>query len=119
VDRGYSNYRQHQQQGREPLLTYRAALEAEPSRRAADWAPYWFYLDVGFYGRQLQRYFDAFGKDRVKIFLLEDLQKNAPAVYREAFAFLGIDARFLPQDAGAQRNKAAMPHNTLVHRLLT
>lgn len=119
VDRGYSNFLQHQQQGREPLRDFRAALEAEPSRRAADWAPYWFYHDVGFYGRQLQRYCDAFGADRVKVFLLEDIQADANAVYRAAFAFLGVDPDFVPPDAGAQRNKAGMPRNTLVHRLLT
>ena len=119
IDRGYSNFLQHQQQGREPLRSYRAALEAEPSRRAADWAPYWFYLDVGFYGRQLQRYYDAFGAERVKVFLLEDLQQDAAAVYRAAFEFLGVDPSFVPPNAGARRNKAGMPRNAVVHRLLT
>lgn len=119
VDRGYSNFLQHQQQGREPLRSYRAALEAEASRRAADWAPYWFYHNVGFYGRQLQRYHDAFGADRVKVFLLEDIQADPAAVYRAAFDFLGVDPDFAPPDAGARRNKAGMPRSSLIHRLLT
>lgn len=57
------------------------------------WANY-LYLDRALYYEQVKRYFDVFGRERVKVYIFEDFIKNQEAFYRDIFNFLGVDTDF-------------------------
>jgi len=53
-----------------------------------------FYREVGKYGEQVKRYFDAFGREQVKVILYDDFKANPAAACREVFSFLEVSAAF-------------------------
>jgi hypothetical protein len=56
----------------------------------------YFYKDKGFYYKQLNRYFERFSKEKIKVLLFEDVVKNPEKVSKEIFRFLGVDDNFKP-----------------------
>lgn len=92
--------------GQEAIRDFAAALEAAPRRRQGLAIPrrvlvreFLDYTQTALFSDQVERYFDVFGRDRVKILLLDDLRADAAAVYREVLTFLDVDAGFEPEFA--------------------
>jgi hypothetical protein len=55
------------------------------------------YFSVARFAPQLERYFDTFGRDAVKVVLLEDMVAAPEKTYRQVLAFLQVDDSFLPE----------------------
>ncbi len=100
--------------GSEDINDFAEALAAEADRRAGKRIPprarnvtALFYRDVGSYAEQVERYFQAFGRDRCHVIIFEDFIRDPEAAYRDTLAFLGVDASFRPEmkvvNAGAER----------------
>ena len=60
------------------------------------------------YYEQVKRYIEVFGKNNVKIIFTEDMKKNASAVIREVYEFIGVDAAFVA-DTSKQYNEVYTP----------
>lgn len=118
VERAYSNFLHMRRDGREPLREFAAAVREEPRRRAAGWAPFWFYMERGRYHEQLQRYYAAFGRERLHVLLHEDLLRNGAAGVRRCYEVLGVDPEFQP-DLSRRFNTARVPRSRGLHLLLT
>lgn len=69
IDRAYSHYLHRVRDGTEKL-SFEDALAAEEERRAANWAPGWFYADRSLYADAVRAYRDNF--DRVLVLLFEE-----------------------------------------------
>lgn len=54
------------------------------------------YLFVSDFAPQVQRYIDTFGRNAVKVVLLEDLAAHPAETYRSILNFLAVDADFAP-----------------------
>ncbi len=108
ADRAYSNYLHCVQVGREPLGSFAEALQAEHSRMRDKWGPLWYYKHKGFYHAQVKRYFDTFGRERVGVWLYEDLRNHTSGTLGEVFRFLGVDENFVP-DASIEHNPSGVP----------
>jgi hypothetical protein len=54
------------------------------------------YVDTGHYAEQLERYHALFGKDRVKVFLTEDLRDAPERVYREMLSQISPNLQHVP-----------------------
>jgi Sulfotransferase family len=108
AERAYSNYLHCVQVGREPLGSFADALRAEESRMREKWGPLWYYRHKGFYYPQVERYFDVFGRDRVGVWLHEDLRNETQSTLGEVFRFLGVDESFVP-DASVEHNPSGVP----------
>ena len=115
IDRAYSFYWHNRRDFHEPL-SFEAALDAEPERisQRAGFASH--YLRSGLYHDQVRNYLDAFGRDRVRIWLTEDLQADATAVCREAFEFLGVEP--LAVDTSTIYNRSGPVRSQALGRLL-
>jgi hypothetical protein len=83
-------------------LPFPKALEAE-ARRMADpefrhqresWHGNFYYFNRAQYLPQVQRYLEAFDRERVMIVLFEDMSRNPLETCRAAFAFLGVEPGF-------------------------
>jgi hypothetical protein len=54
------------------------------------------YTRVARFSEQVERYFEAFGRESVKVTLYDDLEADTEGTYREVLRFLGVDPRFSP-----------------------
>jgi hypothetical protein len=87
--------------GDEDLLDLRQALSAEPARARGERVPArlrfperLLYSRVARFAEQLERYFERFGREPVRVILHDDLARDPARVYRETLAFLGVDPDF-------------------------
>ena len=108
---------QHAQElfmGQEDIEDLEAALAAEPDRArghrspAGSTQPYLLrYTWLVRYADHVERYLDAFGRDRVHVTLFEDFQRDTPAAYAEVVRFLGCDPGFQPAFPIVNKRKGA------------
>ena len=84
---------------REDIPDFAQALAAEPARRAGQRIPPYctfvrglYYSEIARYTAQVQRYIDAFGRDRVHIILFEDFKTDPEAAFRGVLDFLQVDS---------------------------
>lgn len=85
-----------------------AQIEAELDRDVAD---RWL-IRTNEYHRHLRDYFDRFGRDRVKVILLEDLKSDTLGTLQEVARFLEVDPDGMEQvDHETVHNPFGMPRN--------
>jgi hypothetical protein len=116
VERAYSHFKARLRDRVEHHKDFRAALAAEADRQQRK-GGFWNYTRKGFYSLSLQRYYDQFDADQIRVFRYEDFQKHPLAVMRKIFAFLGVNDEFRP-DIGERFNTASgVPRSMLLHHL--
>ncbi len=79
---------------------FQAALDP-----ANHWAP---AVTVGRYATHLQRFFDLFPPNQLRIYPYEHFQRNGPAVLRDMLTFLDVDPAY-PIDTSVRHNPTAVP----------
>ena len=117
VERAYSQFLHFIRDGEERLTDFSQALQEEEARIRNNWA-FGRYASRGFYHAQLKRYFDAFDRSQIKIYLYEDLSADPTGVLRDTFRFLGVDEAFVPE-MSVRPNVSGVPNNRALHALLT
>jgi hypothetical protein len=55
------------------------------------------YLEMSRFADQVERYYRVFGRDAVKVVLLEDMVATPEETYREILLFLGVESAFRPE----------------------
>jgi hypothetical protein len=144
VKRAYSHYWERVDNEVEPL-TFAQALAAEPARvsgelerMAAD--PYYYsrrhdwytYRERGIYAPQLERWFEAVGRDRMMIMISEDMYRSPQPAMDDMARFLGIEPTAIPAferhnyrpaepmdaDVQAELREFYRPHNAALATLL-
>ena len=111
VERAFSDYLMYVRDGDEKL-DFVAALDEQEARRRAG-SPTGYYLETGFYGRQLLPYFEAFPREQIQVHLFEDFTADPAAVLASIYALLGVDPALgtIPERAV---NVSGVPRNALV-----
>ena len=109
ADRAYSAFLHAVRIGVEPLTDFAQALRAEEGRIRNGWHYIFHYRNRGLYHAQLSRYFEAFGPERVGVWLYEELREDPSGVARSVFRFLGVDDAFVP-DTSSKHNPAGVPY---------
>jgi hypothetical protein len=99
IERAYSHYLHLLRAGREPLRSFRAALEAEEKRRREGWEWSWHYTRMGFYYQQLSRYLKHFDREQLSVYLFDEFRDDNLGVTRDIYRTLGVDDAFEPSDA--------------------
>lgn len=118
TDRLWSHYWMCRRDQYERLPIDEAIDPAVIQRRMdAGWHPSYDYIGYGFYARAIDAYRKAFGEDRLKVFLFEDLRNDSRAVCAEIFAFLGVDPSFVP-DTSTTYNVSGKLRYPSLHDLL-
>ena len=93
---------------REPIADFETAFNKEAERKAENWSPLYQYKDKGYYAEQLERYFNLFPKENIKVLLFEDIVKNPIKTTQKVFKFLNIDKSFIP-DTSKKVNVSGNP----------
>jgi hypothetical protein len=103
--------------GWEPCATLDEAIADEPRRIEQRWGS-GIYLRHGFYAELLQPYFEHFGRDRIRIYLYDDLLVAPDKLLEDLFGFLGVDRRFRPVTS-QQFNVSGVIRNPLMRLIWT
>ena len=105
VEMLYSMYHTFRWDGNEHLPTFEEALAAQDERSAGRllnrrtyFAQGLVYRDIVRFAEQVQRYFEVFGRDRVKVVIFDDFSADVPATYRQILDFLGADSANVRND---------------------
>ncbi|MEM7682008.1 MAG: sulfotransferase [Planctomycetota bacterium] len=108
----------------ETILSLAEALSAETDRLAGRREPehakfrcHTHYRASARFAEQVQRYFDAFGRDRVFVALLDDMKADLPGLLRRLFAFLDIDPSFEPTLEAQNTTRALSSADLWVKRM--
>jgi hypothetical protein len=118
--RAHANFRHYRLAGIEPLPRFERALAAEEARKAQGWGPwpFWFYRDVGYYGRQMARYCELFDEEQILVCFYEQLRDDPLSLLQTLYAFVGVDERFVP-DTSVRHNVGSRPRVRTLQRLMT
>lgn len=116
------------------LTNNRTALTPEPFsaffRRHLAEAPGWEHgtpserprsersIAMSFYASALERWFERFGRDRVAVFLQDDLRASPERMMAELYGFLGVDPTFLPDVSRRYNLGQGLPRSGGVQRLV-
>jgi sulfotransferase family protein len=96
VARAYSNYLWTRKNGYE-TLPFAQAVTQEDSRTdplppERSYARPFAYISRGDYATFVQRYYDAFGRDRVALYLYEDIMNAPERLFADLQRFIGVEA---------------------------
>jgi len=117
ADRAYSAFLNAVRGGREPVNNFAQVLREEEDRIRDNWSHVLRYRDSGLYYERLKRYYEMFGRERVGVWLYEDLRDDAASVARSVFRFLEVDDAFVP-DTSSKYNLAAAPKNEAIRVMI-
>lgn len=98
----------------EEIADFGEALAAEPDRRAGRRLPRntWWpqalqYRWLGDYAPHVADYLEVFGRERVKVIVFDDFRADTARVVADTFAFLEVDAAFVPRLGIVNRARTA------------
>jgi len=118
IDRAWSQYWTFNRKNADTAMFQDAVHPDTIKKRLEDnWQPFYDYIGFGMYHDQVKAYQDEFGKDRVKIFLFDDLKNDAGRICKEIFLFLGVDPDYLP-DTNRIYNPSGKPKSELLKNLI-
>ncbi len=100
----------------ETIEDFEEALKAEDDRKQGKRIPKDIYLPPSFlyyskwakFSEHLNRYYEIFDKEQIKIIILDDLKENPAKTYKEIIEFLNL-ADFTPEFTPANENKKLIP----------
>lgn len=81
------------------------------------------YVDLGMYYEQVKRYFDVFGRERVKVVIFEEFVKDPVGTVNEILAFLEVNHRVSQIDSNQynpyslSRSRISVWFNAFIHWL--
>lgn len=109
ADRAYSSFVGLVNKGREEEVDFQRSLklEARSVARKIDGRQRRDFLE-SFYFESLNRYFQSFPREQIKIYLYDDLQQNPIQLIQDIFRFIGVDDSFVP-DMSVRHNPAGWP----------
>ena len=111
VERAYSNFLHAKRADQEKDTDFEKAFNEEDKILKKGIKTH-YYLEKGFYYKQLKKYYDVFPKEQIKIILFEDMIKNPGEVTQEVFKFLGVDSSFIP-NTSKKANVSGVPKGYL------
>jgi hypothetical protein len=96
IDRIVSHYWQRVRKGHEADRTVEEALLVNPS-----------YLDTSRYAMQIDQYLEHFPKERMLVVKSEDMRSERELTLGRILAFLGVDAKRMPDGLVREHNRGA------------
>ncbi|MDX6285738.1 MAG: hypothetical protein QOG53_1223 [Frankiales bacterium] len=91
VERAHSNWGHLWSAGLEPINDFVQACEQESQRVAAGWAPFWRYVDLGLYGKQIEHLLEVFPRNQVLLLRYRDVREQPAQTLDRICDFLGVE----------------------------
>jgi hypothetical protein len=108
IERAYSQYNNAIKAGEiAKTVTFDEYKESEPS-----------VLEQGMYTKQLERYLALFPREQMLILISEDSKKDPQAFIQGIYAFLGVNASFVPSMLHETINISRIPRHVFIERIM-
>lgn len=117
VERAYSHFLDNLGKGWEPCEDFVEVLNEQRNGKRANWWRKWDYIGHGHYYRQLERFYQVFPSDQIRVYLFEDLTSDTPALLRDILTFLGVDPS-IDLETTRIHNPSGVPRSHLMNDLL-
>ncbi|MGB3237648.1 MAG: sulfotransferase [Geitlerinemataceae cyanobacterium] len=114
IDRAFSSYLMHVGDRHPSILDPQTGKPIEFAEIVRNRG---YFIQIGFYYQQLQRYYDRFDSSQIKIYLYEDLVSDNETLIRDMFGFVGVDETFDP-DTSQRHKVSGIPKNRMLHDLV-
>ena len=119
VDRVHARFVARRRDGLERRTDFADLVREERQQPLIRDVAFGTYLPAGFCSHFLQSYYDCFQRDRIRIHLFEDFQRDAAAVMADLFEFLEVDPGFVPDTSKRHNQSGGIIGNKLVRRVWT
>jgi hypothetical protein len=110
--------------GAEDIADFADALDAEPDRLEGRRIPpgankpaALYYRQSARFAEQVERYFEALGREKVHVIIYDDFRDDPLGAYRSVLRFLGVDDAFMPVMKVMNPNKR--PRSRLLRRVVS
>lgn len=90
VDRAYSQWLHLRHEGHEHSADFATALGQEALYKAKGYRPAFYFLERGFYARQLERWLNYYPREQVLVLFYEDWRAQPVATLKRVYGHLGI-----------------------------
>lgn len=118
VERAYSHYLNDVREGFQ-RKSFEESIDEEIERSEPPrWGADPLYLQIGYYGHQIERYFDAFGRERVLVLVFEEFFQDPNKAMASVFEFLGVDSLFASTLSLEAKNRYRRPRNRLASTVM-
>ena len=74
------------------------------------------HVREGFYYRRMKRFYDAFPREQIKVYVFEEFKRDPGHVMRDLHGFIGVDPGFEP-DTAPRYNPANLPRSRSLNKL--
>jgi hypothetical protein len=118
VERAWAHYLGRRRDGLERRADFRAVVDAELARPLPDEVAFGSYLGCSRYHHFLGGYFARFPRERIRVYLFEELRADAGALFADLFAFLGVETG-VELDVERRHNPTGVVRNPLLRLLWT
>ena len=117
AERAYSAFLHLVRDGAEPIKDFPAALAAEEQRVGDVDDPIWLYREGSQYADQLERYYEHFRPEQLRVYLYEEFAADPVRVTQDALEFVGVGGDFVP-DVSLRFNPGGVPRSERLHRVV-
>ena len=114
IERGYSHYLMDYKLGLVDLPYEDIVFKRGDHKKLGLY--YQQYVELGLYAQQLEKYFDIFPKEQIKIYTQEELKIDTEAVINNLFEFLNVKKIDLVESK-VKHNQFSLPKNIIIHKL--
>lgn len=112
AERAFAHFLGRRRDGIERRTDFAAIARDEIARGLPEDVAFGCYVGLGRYHHFLRGYYERFPPEQLRVHLFDDLQRDALAVVRDLYAFLGVDPAHVPDttvrygETGEIRNRA-------------
>lgn len=117
VEQAFSHYLYAKRQTLEPLNSFLLALDSEQKRKNKNWQPLFQYSQFPKYYEQLNRYYNLFPKEQIKIFTYDEYSKDPQKIMKDIYQFIGVDEGFTA-DFSYKPNAGGVPKNKFLQDIV-
>lgn len=117
IERAFSHFLMDLRLGNTNHTNFIDAVKSDFESKNKGWGISHLYIELGLYHNQIQRYFQVFPKEQIKIYSYEEFKKNNQAILEGIYKFLEIP--FFEIDIKNNSNKARVIKNKYYQKLYT
>jgi hypothetical protein len=117
ISRAWSQYLMNLREAKTLEKDFITELVRDAAQDPAGWGVNHQYLELGNYGKQLERYLALFPKDQLKVVFYEAYRDHPSEVLADICRFLNIDDRFT-FDFSSKKNTASLPRSAALNKVL-
>lgn len=119
VDRAFARFVARRRDGLESRSTFADVIADERRRPMVRDVAVGTYLAAGCVSHVLQTYLDRFARERIRLYLFEDFQRDPAALVRDMYNFLGVDASFAPDTSRRHNPSGGAIRNPVLRSVWT